>query len=209
MGSLRVVPRGAFDRWTLEGALTHELGIRSPWAQSAARAGFEWLRAAYTRMMGAREAAWWIRQLRLSLAGCTAVMDPGDVLLFSSDIFHQTQGTEADRLTIILSSCENCHTAEGQGPKLKVTRRVRSPPNGLGEVYRRMVYGDAAARRREPPPDSVSSEALREEFQRAYQSTTCEPWCVHPCGKLNGNVASECGGCSSGCHPGGAGYPQA
>lgn len=236
--NLRIVPRGAYSQWTLEATLTREFGVRSPWLLSTARAAFERLRAAYIRMMGETEAVWWIRQLRFSLAGCTAVMEPGDVLLFSSDIYHQTQGTEADRLTIILSSCENCHTPEGQGPKLQWTGILRDPPQGISAIYRRMVYGGeeptffsgdegehAAAYEVEPTREKVEHASASEwrarhrlgmgsavELDGMAMGMACEPWCdrVNSCAELNGNVAEECNGCSnsSGCHPGAPDFPQ-
>ena len=225
--NLRIVPRGAYSQWTLEATLTREFGVRSPWLLSTARAAFERLRAAYIRMMGEAEAAWWIRQLRFSLAGCTAVMEPGDVLLFSSDIYHMTQGTEADRLTIILSSCENCHTPEGQGPKIRSTRFWRDVTQGISAVYRRMIYGGeeptfssgdegeyAAAYEVESTREKVehplrnAAQGFLSEPSSAVEGTACEPWCVNSCAELNGNVAAECNGCSSGCHPGAPDFPQ-
>ena len=41
-------------------------------------------------------------------------------------------------------------------------------------------------------------------------SQVCEPWCSSKCAELNGNVAQECGGCTSAsrCAPGAADWPS-
>ena len=41
-------------------------------------------------------------------------------------------------------------------------------------------------------------------------TSTCEPWCAHPCTELNGSPRMECGGCSppSRCRPGEVGFDE-
>ena len=128
--NLRVVPRGALSRFALD-AMLARAGWRE-WQRAAMRMALESSHSAYARVMGAGDADYFARQIRFSLAGCTAVMEPGDVLLFSSDIYHQTQGAESDRLTLIVSSCENCDAVPTPNAPLRLsTSALRERPRPL------------------------------------------------------------------------------
>lgn len=146
--NLRVVPRGALRQWSLHALLPEATAEEQVAGGGLARARFALYAACrslllglygmYQTLMGEMEADWWVTQLQYSLAGCTAVMEPGDVLLFSSDIYHQTQGTDADRLSLILSSCENCHLNLPKEATSKPRLHARQPAH-VRFAYERMM----------------------------------------------------------------------
>ena len=63
------------------------------------------------------------------------------------------------------------------------------------------------------PPLTGASQASTSAHASAHspagRASKCEPWCVHPCTELGGDVKLECGGCvaiSAACHPGAEGF---
>ena len=50
----------------------------------------------------------------------------------------------------------------------------------------------------------VASASLR--WGVAVATPECQSQCTHACEELNGDIRLECGGCTSGCHPGASGF---
>ena len=112
--NVRVLPRGALAR---TGARYEALlGALPRWQQ----VGLSWLLSAVWQAHAAilGDQGHFVVQIAHSLAGCTARFAVGDALIMAWDVRHQTQGSLADRLLLILSSCASCDAscdANGMG----------------------------------------------------------------------------------------------
>ena len=99
--NLRVLPRGALAA-TARGAEARLRAWPSPLRQLAAGV-LQMAWAAHMLFSDEHQ-----MQLGYALAGCTARMSRGDVLVMAWDVRHQTQGTLIDRTMLILPSCATC-----------------------------------------------------------------------------------------------------